>query len=270
MLYYSSKLKQVRGQSLIEILFAMSLAVLAISTIAYLFLQTQVSTRHSVEQLHAQALAQEGLSAVSSISQQSFNNLTAGTHGIEIDEGQWTLSGIQDISGKYIRTVELTLVDPGLYAVVSTVTWDLSSVRSNTVSYTIYISNWEQTAGDATDVHFDADGSFYTFSGTTLEGVTVANTHPSENYTIEQIRLQWDGSSTLDVINIGGVTVFDAATTTPVLSGDLVDISDVTINAGGIASVFGPLVFTSSMLGTDVLVTTYLGDGSKRSMRISP
>ncbi|MFT7506906.1 MAG: Tfp pilus assembly protein PilV [Acidimicrobiales bacterium] len=268
MIYYQSKLHRIQGQSLIEALFAMSLAVVSISTVAYLIFQTQVSVRQSTEQVQAQELAQEGLAAVTSISQNSFDSLSVGTHGLAVTDGVWGFSGSVDTSGKYTRTVVITTVDEQTYLVVSTVTWDITAARTGTVSYTTYVSNWEQTADDAAYLYFDTSAVLYASGGTSIEGITVANTQSSANLTITQLSAEWDGGAKLSGVSIDGLVVYSATTSEAAVSGELVDTIDILIGSDGVPVTFGPLLFTSDMRATDVLITTYLSDGSKRYTRV--
>ena len=268
-----STVKQIReqqkGQSLIELLLAMSIAIIAIGTLAYLIFNTQISIRQALETTKAQALAEEGLAAVRSMSQQAFQNLTEGTHGLVFQDGSWGFSGTEDISGKYTRTVTVTSIDDEMYAVTSAVAWDITPSRSTTVSYTTYISNWTQTKDNASDLTFNTSGATYVLGGTSLEGITIANTGISSAVTISEISIEWDGAPELSTVTIGGTVVY-ASTSPEVSSGELVDIDDIIIPLGGAPVDFGPIVFSSEMASTDILITAYLSDGSKRYARGLP
>lgn len=259
-----------RGQSLIEILFAMSLAVVVLSTIAYLIFNTETTVRNSAESLYAQALAQEGVAAVKSISQNSFGTLSEGTHGVLLQDGVWKFSGSNDTTGKYIRSVVLTEIDVDIYNVVSTVIWDLTAGRSKSSSYGEYVSNWEQTAGHAADLQFDVSGVLYALGGTSIEGMTVRNTHLTTDLSITQLSLQWDGGERLSEVTINGELLYSASSSEAAVSEELIDTDDILIESGGSSVIFGPLKFTGDIGSTEILGTIYLSDGSKKYIRISP
>lgn len=261
-----------RGQSLIEILFALALAMIAIGTIAYLLLGTQTASLQLAEYAEGAALATEGLAAVRSISQESFDNLSEGTHGLTLVDGVWQLSGNEDSLGQYTRQLTLTALDADneIFEVTSLVSWPATQNRDASVSYSTFISNWRQRKGNATFLSFDTTALTYTNGGQTIDGVSVSNTHGSQDIVITELQIFWDGTAKLATTSIDNTVVFSTLPGAEASSGDTIDIIDTTILAGGTSAPFGPFEFTGVVNTTDVLMAVYLSDGTKYYVRATP
>lgn len=259
-----------RGQSLIELLVAMSIAVIAISTIVYLLLQTQISARQGTEYHRGETLAAEGLTAVKSIAQHSFDDIRTGVYGLAYYDDRWHLESEADVTGKYTRTITIGAYDDDVYQVQSAVSWPLTYVRTNTVTYDTIVTNWRQTRGEAADFFVDIRNRSYSGDGTTLDSMTISNTHATSAVTLTDIVGSWSGGQKIEAITIDGVSEFSAATSSEKKASDeTVPITDVVIAAGS-TKTFGPLVFDADMRSTDVLLRFVLSDGSIRYVRISP
>lgn len=161
--------------SLIEIILAiaifMILAVSGVSTI----LQSFTVNKLGEEQTNADLYAQEGLEAVRSIKNRSWSNLTASTQtkGLDTSGGSWAFSGTQDAKDKYTRQILLSqvnrdgsgnivesggTVDPDTLKVTSSVNWNFSGPRNDTISYSTYMTNFRKVIGARGGVLVYGDG----------------------------------------------------------------------------------------------------------------
>lgn len=136
-----------KGQSLVELLIAMGVFVLAASVITSLILDVYLADRVGRERTIATFLAEEGIEAARSIRDSGWDNLTVGSHGLAISGGKWTFSGYQeDISNKLkegTRKVIVERVGPTRKKVTSQVSWKLTEIRSQDVSLITYLTRWK-------------------------------------------------------------------------------------------------------------------------------
>lgn len=149
--------KNQQGQSLIELLVAMAVFVLVVSSIMFLTLDAHLATRQGAERTQATFLAQEGVEAVTSIKNQGWKYLSTGDHGLDESGNLWQFSGTDNLIDKYTRqaTVEEVyrdvngdIVDSGgsldldTKKIISKVNWDFSPNRPSEVAVTSYLTNW--------------------------------------------------------------------------------------------------------------------------------
>lgn len=138
------------GQSLFEVLLALAVFVIAIATIAHLFLAAHYSAAHGVEKSQAVLLAKEGLEAVRSIRDDDFENIEAKTDaGIVLTDNKWAFQGTPDITGnKFTRKINITSV-PGYdnaWQVESAVEWTSITGKAADVSFTERLTAWRLAA----------------------------------------------------------------------------------------------------------------------------
>ena len=111
------------------------------------------------EQTIANQYASEGLEAVRSIRNQSFLNLVNSTGvGVLKSGGIWVFSGSNNTFNKYTRVLTVSDVyrdtngnivanggtlDPQSKKITSTVTWNVSASRNNSVFLSTYLTNWK-------------------------------------------------------------------------------------------------------------------------------
>lgn len=148
------------GQSVIEVIVAVSIMVIMASGTVIAILGSLSSSRLGKEESRATFLAAEGVEAVGSIRNQAWNNLVIGNHGLSHPEGNWVFSGTSDIddSGKFTRVVSLNevfrdengqIVDTGgtmdleTIEVVVNVSWNYTPTRDNEVEITSYLTDWQ-------------------------------------------------------------------------------------------------------------------------------
>jgi len=131
--------KNQQGQSLIELLVAMVVFILVISSIMFLVLDAHTANRQGGERSKAVLLAQEGSEAALSIAKQGWRNLTEGDHGIDSGSGVWEWLGNSNIIDKFTRKVTVEpvyrdgvgdivqsggILDPDTKKITSKINWD--------------------------------------------------------------------------------------------------------------------------------------------------
>lgn len=146
-----ARLHTSRGVSLIEVLIAISIFVLMISTIGLLGMSGPALAREGVERTQAVALASEGIEAAHALRSDNFSNLVSGAHGIALSAGRWIFSGTSDVTDQFTRTVTVTSVGSGRTMVSSDVSWQIAPGRSGLVHFVTYLHNlynlfWLQTS----------------------------------------------------------------------------------------------------------------------------
>lgn len=145
-------MRSEKGQSLVELLIAMGIFVLAVSAITFLILDVYLTDRAGRERTVATFLAKEGLEAARSIRDNGWVGLTNGHHGLSISEDHWIFQEAQeDISNQLkegVRKITVEEIDSDSKKITSQVTWKLTEARSSQVSLITYLTDWT-TAGAA-------------------------------------------------------------------------------------------------------------------------
>lgn len=136
------------GQSLVEVLIAVAIFVLATSTIGVLFFDAARTHVRNSDSVSAEQYATEGIEAVRTLRDDAFSNLTAGTYGLSIIGNQWTLSGTSDTQDGYTRTISISAPDANTRYVTSTVTWISNNQPATTTSFAIF-TDWPVTTAVA-------------------------------------------------------------------------------------------------------------------------
>jgi len=158
---YNNPNNSYSGFSLIEIILAiaifMVLAVTGITTILHSFSVNKLGE----EQTNADLYAQEGLEAVRSIKNQNWTNLSAdvSTKGLQSSSGFWEFNETEDVKDKYTRQILISSVnrdvngeitqsggtlDIDTLKVTSSVAWNFSGPRNDTISYSTYLTNFRK------------------------------------------------------------------------------------------------------------------------------
>lgn len=253
-----------KGQSLVEILFAIAVFTIGVVTIGYLIFESFASLQHNLQFTQARFLAGEGLRAASLLR----DSLEPGTYGLSLEGGTWTLIPTSDTQGEFTRQIQIEEIDLEAYEVISTVIWTSSAGMERSVSLSTLISNWGQSRGDAKVLDIDINNAALSASSTSLTGVALLNNAP-EDLTVTGIVVQFDGAQSVEGITIRGTSVFTGATTTAIGSGEYIDIDDYVIGSATGYHMIDPIVFNSSVEGSDFIVTFIMGDQSMRHVLIS-
>lgn len=150
-------LRYQKGQSLIELLVAMAVFVLALSTISFLIIDSYVSNRAGRERTQATFLAEEGLEAAKSIRDNNWANLddlSDGSYRIAVSGNNWIFQeSEEDITGQLRdgkRKIIIDTIGPDRKKITSKVTWELTAGRPQEVNLVTYLTNWKKTEVVAT------------------------------------------------------------------------------------------------------------------------
>ena len=147
------KLKNNKGFSLVEVLVAIGVFVLGVATLGYMVVDASVSVRQGIERTQAIMFSQEGIEAIRSIRDGGFGNIPEGIYGLEINAGNWTLSGNSDNQDQFARTVEVIDDGDNTKRIVSTVNWDFNQARNLEVQAVSYLTNWQDLTGESMSIN---------------------------------------------------------------------------------------------------------------------
>lgn len=139
-----------KGQSLIEILVALAIFILVISTVFSIVASSFLSIRQAQERLQAVFLAQEGLEAVRSIRDNDWASLTNGSHGLTITDNHWVLNGTEENLGSQLnqgkRQIAITDYDIDQKLINAKVSWELTPARINEVMLFTVLGNLQRAS----------------------------------------------------------------------------------------------------------------------------
>jgi len=142
------------GQSLIELIIAIALFAAVILGLSLFIFDSYNASRLALDMTKADFLAEEGLEAARSIRDDSFSNLSAGSHGLVISSGHWIfLQGTtEDLStelngGTRVIKIENDPIDQNIKKITSTITWKFTENRSEEVKLISYLTNWRAYCG---------------------------------------------------------------------------------------------------------------------------
>lgn len=155
--------KSQKGFSVLEVILASALFVIFSSGVVGVVLQGYQLNRLAEEETIANQYAVEGIEAARSIRNQSYLNLlnTAGSGIVASSSGFWKFSGTNNQFGtnnKFTRVIKVSSVqrdgsgnivvsggtlDPDTKKIESTVSWNASPTRNNSVVLSTYFTNWK-------------------------------------------------------------------------------------------------------------------------------
>lgn len=137
-----------KGQSLIELLIAIAIFVIVVSSFAFFLLDSYAGGRLAEEITVADFLAEEGMEAVRSIRDDSWDSLIAGDHGLAISANTWILQGSQeDLSDQFnkgLRKITIEDIDSERKKITSRITWEFTPDRAQEVCLVTYLTNWQK------------------------------------------------------------------------------------------------------------------------------
>ena len=268
-----SGVRRSRGQSLIEVLVALGVFVVGIATIGFLVLDANISSRQGVERTQAILLAKEGLEAARSIRDADFDNLTAGTHGIAIAGNTWTFFGTSDSQDQFTRVVTITDIDVDTKQVQSQVTWQFTEARQNSVTLTDYLTDWNQTHGNAGELSVDVSAAEIGGGNRELQKIKIQNISGSD-ITIDKITVWWTNSQLIEEIKIDGTRVWkhnsEGSPNGKQPSGTELDIEDFVVSTGAGQLNIDKFRFNGSMSGVTFIIKFIMGDLSTNYVLVEP
>jgi type II secretory pathway pseudopilin PulG len=157
------KMNNCRGQSLLEVIIAMTVFSLISLSIISLTLGSFEGLQKGGEETLAHGLAEEAIEAVRSVRDGAWNDLINNPAVAAISGGQWVLNGgvSELINGKFTRTILFNdvcrdgsggiVACPGAYTDVQSkkvdvnVDWSPRPGITNTVQKTAYLTNWDSS-----------------------------------------------------------------------------------------------------------------------------
>lgn len=143
------------GQSLVELLVAIAIFVIVVSTLLFLVLDSYVAGRLASEITQANFLAEEGLEAARSIRDNDWVDLINGDHGLMIFGGNWQFSGGSEvIDGKFTRVVRVEEINSDRKKVTSQITWQFTETRVQEVKLITYLTNWAKSMPYLAQLHY--------------------------------------------------------------------------------------------------------------------
>lgn len=287
----TNHMTQKIGFSVIEVILAAALFVILSVGAIVAVTQGGLSNRLGEEQAIATQYASEGIEAARSIKNQNFSNLinSAGT-GIVRAGSVWSFSGSNNVfNSAYTRVLTVSdtqrdvngnivasggTVDPLTKKITSTVSWNASPTRNNSVILTTYLTNWRKAiigdwttpsqqssldlAGNGNGAKIDVSGNyayvvrtvgspnFYTINISTLISPSIAgsinfgntptNIAVSGNYAYVSSR---DNAAELQVVNISNPA-------TPIIVGTFDAPGNADANAVFVSGNYAYLVRDSS------------------------
>lgn len=148
----------------LEAILAAALFVIFSSGAIAILLQGFDANRLGSEETIANQYASEGIEATRSIKNQAYSNLidTTGTGASRSASNVWSFSGTNNTFSKYTRVITISDVlrdsngnivasggsfDPNTKKVTSTVSWNESPTRNDSVVLTSYLTNWKGYTG---------------------------------------------------------------------------------------------------------------------------
>jgi Tfp pilus assembly protein PilV len=257
-----------KGQSLLEVLLAIGIFITGIATVGLLVLDANVASRQGGERTEAVLLAKEGLEAARSIRDGDFDNVTAGAHGIALSANTWIFSGVSDTQNQFTRTITVSDIDVDTKKVESTVSWQFTQTRQNSVTFVDYLTDWNQTHGNAGE-NFLVGLLNALVQNKELQDVTIQNIGPVAR-TIDKITLFWTNTANkIEEITIDGTKVWSkSGPGTPSgeqVSGTEINIQDFTIPANSGVLEIDKFKFDNDMTDNNFLVKfTMHGDVSTK------
>ncbi len=141
-----NKMREESGQTLVELLLAMGVFVLAVSAITFIILDVYLSDRAGRERMTATFLAKEGMEATRSIRDNNWTSLTNGDHGLAISANKWIFQGAEENVSNRLREgkrkITVQAIDANRKKITSKVTWKLTEGRLQEVALITYLTNW--------------------------------------------------------------------------------------------------------------------------------
>lgn len=131
-----------KGQSLIEVLIALSVLTMGIAAAVVLFLSGQTISLDTSQNASALSYAQEGVEALKIMKTQDWNNLTDGVHGLQGSGVAWSFSGPNDTRDIFTRTITISLLDASTKKAEVVVSWQPNPARPQTISFIQELTNW--------------------------------------------------------------------------------------------------------------------------------
>lgn len=254
-----------RGVSIVEVIVSVFIFITGVVSATWLIIDGQQSELFRSQQQKARYLAQEAIEVVRALYRADADLVTVGVFGLTQTDDVWTLTPGTESIGMYEREVTITRPSNSISEVSVTVTFEGVGARPRMVSLSDRLYDWAQTGGAAGDVRVSMARA-YGDPGNQLNDIDMHNTSGSD-VVITNAAVEWEGVALLYQIEIDGELVFDVASTSGSVSGSLIDITDVVIPALSTTTI-DALVFTESVVGSDMLISLTFTDTTSKHARM--
>ncbi len=133
------------GQSLIEILVAISIFVLSMTAAFQLMFGGQSLSVDAVNAQLSSDYIQEGTTAVRAIRDREWAELTDGNHGLVFQNNEWMFgsTSVNNTKDIFTRTVSISTINENIKIATTTVTWQVNSGRIQKIETVEQLTNWE-------------------------------------------------------------------------------------------------------------------------------
>jgi len=146
--FYQKNSLEEKGQSLLELVIAITLFAFLLSLSAFLIIGHYLPHRLAEEIMIADFLAREGIEATISIRDNNWDDLTPGTHGLGISENHWIFQGSEENVGEVLNNGvrKIIIEDAGndRKKITSQVTWQFTKDRTEKVELITLLTNWQK------------------------------------------------------------------------------------------------------------------------------
>ena len=236
---------------MVEILLVLVLFTGLAAIVGVVSLHLKDDTRAELNRVQALALAREGIDALHSLRDTDADTLVAGTHGLAIEDGSWTLTDSPLETGIFTRTVAIEAGEGDLFIATSTVSWE--GIRGDSITLTTTLYDLYETYGAS---------QYVVPEFTTLTHIDLVNT-ATEPHTIDTLMCSWEGTALLKEIQLGSTTVFTTATSSALQSGTIAPIENGILDAGEATSI--RITFTEPLVSAVSTLQLVLEDGTVRN-----
>lgn len=142
-----------KGQSFIEVLVAMGIfSMVSLSAFLVFFGGQSLSVDSQNAQI-AGDYATEGSEAARTIRDRNWTELSDGSHGIVSLNDQWYFSSsTSDSKDIFTRTIAISTVDSNTKRATTTITWQISPLRIQTIEFVELLTSWsivQDSGGDS-------------------------------------------------------------------------------------------------------------------------
>ncbi len=131
-----------KGFSLVEAVLAGALLGILTTGILGIVWYGEQSIAEAGNRNRAIFLADEALEAVRSIQDANFNDVTAGTHGLSVQNHVWTFSGVSDATDIFSRKVTVHDIDANHKEISASVEWSVHGKYFTQITATTSLTRW--------------------------------------------------------------------------------------------------------------------------------
>lgn len=133
-----------KGQSLVEVILALTIFTIGAASVAYLLIISQSSVRLRLERVQATGIAEEGIELASIVAHNNPSELREGSHSLNINNGMVQIDEGGSAYGIFTRTISVSTVASTSKSVTSRVVWNFSGSQQESVEFTRLFTDWNQ------------------------------------------------------------------------------------------------------------------------------